>query len=142
MGMSDRRLTEGRPAVVVAPGEGRVYPCGPMRAVFKSDGAESNGGYSISEWWLEPHGEGPPPHVHDGEDDIFYVLAGTVTFTLDGEELRAEAGTYVQSSAGGQHTFRNDTDEPAGFLNIQVPGDFEQEMPGISQWFQEREGQT
>jgi quercetin dioxygenase-like cupin family protein len=139
--MTERALTHGRAAVVVLPGEGRVYPCGSMRAVFKADGSETDTGYAIAEWWLDPHSQGPPPHRHTGEDDVFYVIAGTVTFTVDGEDLVAGPGTYVQSSAGGEHTFRNDTDQPAGFLNIQVPGDFEQEMPGISQWFQDRDGE-
>ena len=35
---------------------------GRIDAVFKADGAETSAGYSISEWWLEPHTAGPGPH--------------------------------------------------------------------------------
>jgi hypothetical protein len=44
-----------RYAVFLPPGEGRSYPMGRIGAVFKADGAETREGYSISEWWLEPH---------------------------------------------------------------------------------------
>jgi hypothetical protein len=40
-------------------GEGRVYNCGIMTAVFKADENETANKYSISEWWLEPNSEGP-----------------------------------------------------------------------------------
>src|SRR3954467_8824250 len=44
-----------RAPIVVRPGAGREYPLGPLRAVFKADGEETLGRYSISEWWLEPY---------------------------------------------------------------------------------------
>ena len=41
--------------IFLRPGEGRSYPMGRISAVFKADGDETRKGYSISEWWLEPH---------------------------------------------------------------------------------------
>ncbi len=37
-----------RAATIVAPGQGRVYPMGKMRAVFKADLGETDTQYSIS----------------------------------------------------------------------------------------------
>ncbi len=54
------------------PAEGRAYRMGRISAIFKADGNETDSGYSISEWWLEAHTQGPGAHSHD-EDDIFYV---------------------------------------------------------------------
>lgn len=139
--MGERALAHGRAPVVLRPGEGRVYPCGNVRAVFKADDDETDRGYSISEWWLEPHADGPGLHAHP-EDDVFYVIAGIVTFTVGDEEVQGPVGTYVQASAGTPHDFRNDTDEPAGFLNVSVPGGFEGAMPGISDWFEARDRST
>ena len=34
-------------------GAGRTYEVGPMSAVFKADGAETDDRYCVSEWWLE-----------------------------------------------------------------------------------------
>jgi len=50
---------KNRAPVVVPPGEGRPYPMGPVHAVFKADGDETRGQYSISEWWLDPYTRGP-----------------------------------------------------------------------------------
>ena len=45
--------------IFLQPNEGRSYAMGQINAVFKADGAETENRYSISEWWLEPHTEGP-----------------------------------------------------------------------------------
>lgn len=127
-----------RPAIVVRPGEGRRYPAGPMTALFKADGDETAHRYSVSEWTLEPRSEGPGGHVHEANDDVFYVLEGEVTFVVDGEEHVVGPGGYVQASAGVRHDFRNDTDAPVRFLNLYVPGGFEDEMGPIVAWYAER----
>ncbi len=56
-----------RQGLVLTPGEGRSYSMGGMSAVFKSDGDETEGKYTISEWWLEPHTQGPGAHSHPGD---------------------------------------------------------------------------
>ena len=129
-----------RPArpVVLGPGEGRAYPMGRLSAVFKADGAETGRMYSISEWWLDPHTKGPGPHTHP-EDDVFYVLAGTMPSVLVGTEwVEATAGSFVLVPGDTTHDFENRSPERAGMLNVSAPGNFEQRMPGIAQWFVER----
>jgi uncharacterized cupin superfamily protein len=125
-----------RDPVVLKPGEGRDYPLGLMRAVFKADGAETGHAYSISEWILQPGSPGPGVHAHETEDDAFYVLEGTVTFILDGAETEAPAGSFVLASAGVRHDFENRTDKPARLLNF-YSGEFEKDMPMIAQWYRE-----
>ncbi len=39
-----------RKASILGPGQGRSYPMGRMQAVFKADGEEGLGAYSVSEW--------------------------------------------------------------------------------------------
>lgn len=130
-------MTTERAAVVLGPGEGRAYPMGRLSAVFKADGAESAHRYSISEWWLDPHTKGPGAHFHP-EDDVFFVLAGTVSMRVSTEWVEATAGTFVLVPGGTVHDFENRTSERAGFLNISAPGDFEKAMPGIADWFNGR----
>ena len=127
----------GRRPVVLGPGEGRAYPMGPLSAVFKADGAESGGMYSISEWWLDPHTKGPGPHTHP-EDDVFYVLAGTMSVLVGTEWVEATAGSFVLVPGGVTHDFENRSPERAGLLNVSAPGNFEPRMPGIAQWFRAR----
>jgi mannose-6-phosphate isomerase-like protein (cupin superfamily) len=125
-----------RQAIVLAPGAGRSYPMGRISAVFKADGAESASRYSISEWWLEPNCKGPGAHAHD-EDDVFYVLEGTMSLLVEGQWVDAEKGSFVLIPGGSVHDFENRSKKRAGVLNISAPGDFEEAMPGIAQWFLE-----
>jgi quercetin dioxygenase-like cupin family protein len=134
--MSDSGAGAERAAVVLGPGEGRAYPMGRISAVFKADGAETRQGYSISEWWLDPHTKGPGPHSHP-QDDAFYVLAGTISLLVASEWIEASSGSFVLVPGNVTHDFENRSAERAGMLNISAPGDFEQHMPGIAQWFAE-----
>jgi mannose-6-phosphate isomerase-like protein (cupin superfamily) len=130
-----------RTPIVLAPGEGRTYEMGPVKAVFKAD-AEVRGRYSVSEWWLRPRTRGPGAHVHPvGEDDLFYVLEGTMSIFIGGEWHEAKAGTLVVAPGGIPHDFENRTSRRAGMLNIAFPGGFEGKMPGIAEWFRARPAQ-
>jgi mannose-6-phosphate isomerase-like protein (cupin superfamily) len=129
--------TKQREAVHVRPGAGRVYPMGPVSAVFKADGGETRGQYSISEWWLEPYTRGPGAHHHE-EDDVFFVIEGTMSFFVGGAWIDAPKGSLVIAPGGTPHDFENRTAKRAGALNISVPGDFEPHAPGIAEWFRAR----
>ena len=118
------------------PGEGRAYPMGRIAAVFLADGDETDERYSISEWWLDPHTKGPGAHSHD-EDDVFYVLEGTMSILLGDRWVDAPKGSFVLAPGGMTHDFENRTDQRAGMLNVSAPGGFEEHMPGIADWFAE-----
>jgi mannose-6-phosphate isomerase-like protein (cupin superfamily) len=110
---------------------------GGVRAVFKADGSETRGKYSISEWWLEPRTRGPGAHSHP-DDDVFYVLEGTISFFVGDRWFDAKKGSFVLAPGGTKHDFENRTAKRAGMLNVSVPGDFEEHMPGIAAWFRSR----
>ena len=110
---------------------------GRLSAVFKADGSETAGRYSISEWWLDPHTKGPGVHSHP-EDDVFFVLEGTMSVFVGDQWFDAPAGSFVLVPGGVLHTFENRGDTRTGALNVSAPGDFEEHMPGIAEWFIER----
>ena len=107
---------------------------GRIGAVFKADGPETESRYSISEWRLEPHTQGPGAHSHP-EDDIFFVTLGTMSLLLGSEWIHANQGSFVLVPGGTVHDFENRTDAPAAVLNLSIPGAFEPHMPDIVQWF-------
>jgi mannose-6-phosphate isomerase-like protein (cupin superfamily) len=109
---------------------------GRISAIFKADGSETQGRYSISEWWLEPRTEGPGAHSHP-EDDIFFVIEGTMSILVGKEWIHADRGSFVLVPGGVTHDFENRGDTRAGLLNLSIPGDFEQQMPDIAKWFLE-----
>jgi mannose-6-phosphate isomerase-like protein (cupin superfamily) len=118
------------------PGEGRSYEMGRISVAFKADGVETARGYSISEWWLEPHTNGPGVHSHP-EDDAFFVMEGTMSFLLGDRWVDASAGSFALAPAGVTHDFENRGPQRAGALNFSIPGDFEKNMPAIVKWFAE-----
>ena len=124
-----------RKGVFLLPGRGRGYSMGTMSAVYKADGEETDSRYEVSEWWLEPHSQGPGAHAHP-EDDIFYVIEGTMTFLMGEEWKEAPPGTFVLVPGGMTHNFENRSDARAGILNFGVPGGFEKGMQRIVEWFE------
>lgn len=56
-----------------------------------------------------PAGYGVPPHVHDSDDEAFFVIEGALTLDTDDGPRVAEAGSFVHLPAGIRHGFRNET---------------------------------
>jgi mannose-6-phosphate isomerase-like protein (cupin superfamily) len=120
--MSDREI------LVVPPEGGRRYQLEAMRSRFLADGDETGDRYCVSEWWLEPGDSGPGPHSHDGNEELFYVLEGTMTFRAGEDLVDATPGTFLRIPAGVTHDFHNASDARAGVLNVYIPGGFESVM--------------
>jgi mannose-6-phosphate isomerase-like protein (cupin superfamily) len=123
--------------LILKPGEGRIYSCGTMTAVFKADESETNSRYSVSEWWLDPNSEGPGAHQHEENDEVFYVLEGTASFLVGDTWIDVKKGAFVRIPAQITHDFANRTSQRAGLLNFFIPGGFERNMPAIVKWFEE-----
>ena len=126
-------LPEG--VILLGPDEGRHYECGPMHALFLADGTESDDRYSVSIWRVEPGKNGPGAHSHDANEELFYVVEGTMTFQVGNEMVDAPVGTFLRVPARVIHDFGNRTREPAAVLNVFIPGGFEVHMPDIVEWF-------
>src|SRR5579859_1419194 len=126
-----------RAPIHLPPNRGRTYAMGPVRAVFKADGTETRSRYAISEWWLAPHTKGPGAHSHP-EDDVFYVVEGTMSILVGHRWIEAKKGSFVLAPGGVKHDFENRTAKRAGMLNVSVPGDFEDDVPSIAAWFRTR----
>lgn len=125
-----------RKPLLLTPGQGRHYQMGGISALFKSDGDETAGQYSISEWWLEPFSKGPGAHRHD-EDDVFFVLEGTMSFLIDDQWHDAPKGSFILAPGGVTHDFENRGSVRAGVINFSAPGNFEQNMASIVAWFEQ-----
>ena len=117
-------MTDEQP-IVLGPGEGRVYEFGPMRGVFKADGAETGDRYCVSEWSVAPGGAGPGPHSHDANEELFLVTEGVMSFLVGEDWIDAAAGTFIRVPAGMTHDFENRSPSPATAFNVFVPGGFE-----------------
>ena len=112
-------------AVIHGPGEGEVHGMGPTNFVMKATSEDTNGQLYFSETTVEAGFPGPPPHTHERMTDMFYVLDGTLTLHVDGEEVEAGPGSFACFPPGVVHSFANRSDAPARFLNFSTPGGFE-----------------
>ncbi len=77
---------------------------------------------------IEQHaarGFSPPLHVHHREDQMLYVLDGTITALVGDTERVAGTGAVVWLPRDTSHTFRVDSDT-ARLLEVTTPAGFEQ----------------
>lgn len=88
--------------------------------IVKAAGDATNGAFDlIEQYW--PAGFAPPPHVHEREEESFYVLEGTVTFRIGDTTFRAGPGEVVVLPRGVLHTFKVDEAAPARLLALYTP---------------------
>jgi quercetin dioxygenase-like cupin family protein len=111
-------MSEAR-AVIVRPGEG--HRVGNVEFLARSAHTPRFNAGIIT---LVP-GRRLEQHVHDDEDDSFYILSGTLTFMLGDERIAAPAGTFVLIPPGVSHGFHNETGEDVRVLNVHAPAGFD-----------------
>ena len=60
--------------------------------------------FGINEEEFPPNADGYPDHDHseDGQEEVFYVLDGSGTIVVDGEDVELEPGRYVWVEAGSK----------------------------------------
>lgn len=93
------------------------------RISFRVRSTQVNGRYSIIDSLAGP-GSAPPRHSHV-EDEIFYIISGTLTFAVDDEIFDVEPGGVVVVTAGTSHAWKNRTESDVHMLVIFSPGGIE-----------------
>src|ERR671935_1477993 len=109
-------------AVVVQPGEGHVL--GNVEFLARTvDTPRFN--FAIIEIAA---GRELEAHVHEAEDDAFYILEGEMIFTVESKDVAAPPGTFVLVPPGTEHAFRNKGATPVRMLNIHAPAGFDRRI--------------
>lgn len=109
-----------------------ITPAGASRVIhaygdefhFHLTGEQTGGRYALFTD-ITPPGGGPPPHYHEGEDELFHVLEGRVEFFKDGKWAEVPVGTSVFMPRGIVHAFRNVGPTPLKQLILTSPAGFE-----------------
>lgn len=70
---------------------------------------------------LPPHREGPPLHIHFGEDEYGEVVSGTLSASVDGKHFLVEAGGSANFRKGSVHRWWNDGDKELVFRGVATP---------------------
>lgn len=109
-------MTESLAGYALPPGAGMAGDPG-----LKASRHSTGGALSVFETTI---GAGPPLHVHDREDECFYVLDGELSVRCGSDAFDATAGSFVFLPRGRPHRFRA-REQPARLLLIAVPGGIE-----------------
>lgn len=125
--------TEALPELVfVEEDAGKVWNIFGLQIVGKIFSEDTGGQYSVIVSNVPPGG-GPPPHVHEHEDELFYVLRGDFEFFSGETTARASKGALLSLPRGLVHGFRNVGEEPGVLINTISPGGFEAFFEAIDQ---------
>jgi len=87
-------------------------------------GNNSGGQLAVVELYIPP-GAGIPPHLHTREDETFYVLEGSVDFTIAGQEVLATPGVTIFAPRKLPHGFKAVGPSAARVLVIICPAGIE-----------------
>lgn len=105
-------------------GTGKAYFGPGDLYTFLVTGEESDGAYFQFEA-IVPPGGGPPPHIHGGEDESFYLAEGTLEMLLGDKTVIVRAGDFVNVPRGTAHRFINVSDKSAKLIITFVPAGME-----------------
>jgi quercetin dioxygenase-like cupin family protein len=70
---------------------------------------------------VPPGSNVPPPHSHPGNEELVYVLEGTLRYTVDGVTRDLRAGESMGTPRGSVHGFSNPHQLVARALVINAP---------------------
>ena len=91
---------------------------------YLATGRDTSGSYFMMEAVVPPDA-GPPRHVQTREDEGFYIVEGTATFWVDGEEVEAGPGTFLNVPRGAVHNFKNRMEQIVRMLILFAPAGIE-----------------
>lgn len=114
-----------RRKISILPSEGESFDFGGLGVHWKIDGDDTGQRFSAVHHPIAPHALAAPLHYHHNEDELSYVLKGTLGALLGDEVVAAEQGTWVFKPRGQWHTFWNPGDTPCEIIEIISPAGFE-----------------
>jgi quercetin dioxygenase-like cupin family protein len=100
-------------------GEGWIYRFD-IDFTVKVSEIQTGSGVAVLEY-VTQQGEEPPDHTHPTEDEIFYVLAGAITFRCAGQSFDLEQGGSIFLPRGIEHGYTIRSREPVRLLVITAP---------------------
>jgi mannose-6-phosphate isomerase-like protein (cupin superfamily) len=92
----------------------------------KATADETGGMFGLIDQTFAPPGFAAPPHVHHGEDEAFYILAGAITVHRGDDVFTAGPNCFVWLPRDVPHWFQVEGDTPVRLLQWTFPGGLEQ----------------
>ena len=92
--------------------------------LIRIHGRDTGGVVSVVES-LDVPGGGPPPHIHQREDETFQILEGEYEFMVGGKTILAKPGTTLFAPRGIPHAYRYLGQTPGRLMCTITPSGFE-----------------
>jgi quercetin dioxygenase-like cupin family protein len=106
------------------PGNTRAIPGAVFNFLVRGD--ETNGRHSLIKIKVK-RGAEPPAHTHSREDESYYILKGTVQYSIGDNQITVNEGEYVYLPQDVPHSFKIISEE-AELLMWLSPA-------GLEEWF-------
>ena len=107
---------------IVHPADWRTYWLGGQRQAVIADASQTNGRFALSHSTIVPGG-GALEHSHSREAEAFYVLSGSLRYTLDGKTFVLGKGSFLHAEPGLKYSF--EALEPSEVLIVYAPAGLE-----------------
>jgi len=95
--------------------------------VIKARGDQTFGQLAVMESTY-PAGLSVHEHVHAGEDEMFYLLAGELSVFCEGDRWTATPGSFVFVPRDCRHGFVVTSEEPARALIVTGPAQLDRQI--------------
>ena len=122
-------MSDSKTGFHVVSGTGKAFWGPGDMYTFLVSGEQAGCGFFAMEG-LVPAGGGPPPHIHEMEDETLYILEGKCNVQIGEQNLVASPGDFVFLPRGTMHAFRNDGPDTLRLILTFVPA-------GIERFFEE-----
>lgn len=119
-------------AIVLQPGEGKTVSVLGDQYTYKMVGEDTGGAYGLVETTAPAGSAGPPPHIHQTEDEALYMLEGELAVQIGDQVRQAPTGTFAFVPRGMVHSYSNPGDRVARALVILSPAGFERAFEEMS----------
>lgn len=110
---------------IVRPEDGTRFDFGGLGVHWKIDGPDTGQRFSVVHHPIAPRALAAPLHFHRKEDELSYVLKGTLGALLGDDVVTAPPGAWLFKPRGQWHTFWNAGEEPCEIIEIISPAGFE-----------------
>lgn len=94
---------------------------GQLEINYLQDGVAIGAASGMFELTMPPGAKVPPAHSHQNNEEIVYVLEGTLRYTVDGDQRDLRPGDHMRTPRGSVHAFSNPHDRTARALVILTP---------------------
>jgi quercetin dioxygenase-like cupin family protein len=129
----------------LGPGEGAAFGFHGAAVVMKASGVRTGGQLAVMES-VYPAGLAVAEHVHAGEDEMFFLLAGGLTVFCGDDSWSARAGSFVFIPRDHPHGFTVSAAGPARALVITGPPRLDQQIAtrgeAVPEWLGKDAGWT